>query len=55
MVASSWLILFLFRDLLQVCQNCRQHFSQFIHSGILVPENQERLKSKHLQMQLIRS
>ena len=37
MVASSWLTLFLCRDLLQVCQNRRQHFSQFIHSGILVP------------------
>lgn len=54
MVASSWLTLFLCRDLLQVCQNRRQHFSQFIHSGILVPENQERMKSNNLQIQLIR-
>lgn len=54
MAVSPWLTPFPFRDLLQVCQNSRQHFSQFIHTGILVPENQERLKLKHLQIELNR-
>lgn len=54
MAIPSWPTLFAFTDLLQVRQNSREHFSQFIHTGILVPENKERLKSKHLQIQLDR-